>query len=188
MGGGRWASPGLAFSDTERMQTSRHTTGRHQPTPEWVFSDRELAAVVLRFLEIRAGLWRKQPGSKKQRLASVVELLKERTAAQIKSLDVLCSQFVTCTDEERRRLLESEIANLDTQIRIAKEPWLIAECVRIYHRERADSKAVAARLRLRPPHVRQLLRRLNLLYARMQTGADVRIGAPSRKLHPLQPA
>jgi hypothetical protein len=162
MGLDRWESNGLSFGDYQSMTTQERKGGRSDrrcPTPDFAMNDVLLRKVCIRYLERRAALTRRQPGTEAERLARVTAQLRSRAELQMAVVDRLCA--VSCTDNARRKLLEQQISSLDTTIRTDREPWVIPAIVKAYYRERCDSVECGARFGLKPPHIRQLLRRLN---------------------------
>jgi hypothetical protein len=167
---------GLSFADCAFLQVKQRSENgdgsRKKPTPDWVLDDRRLSSVTIRFLEIRATLLKPQPGTKRERLARACELLKTQTATKLIVLDRLCAEYCASKNPARRRELEIQIRNLDATIRLNAQPWLIGAVVKAYFRERLDGCQVAARFGFSPPHVRQLLHRLNSLEKRIRLGRD----------------
>ncbi len=171
-------APRLSWDELSFCQTQRRCqngdSSRRLPTPDWVLNDNRLSAVCIRFLEIRASLRKKQPGTKKERLFRAWERLKAQGEKQLKILDKLCTEYVASNNPPRRRELEIQIRNLDTTIRVSAQPWVIAAVLRAYYRERLNACQIGERFGFSAPHVRQLLHRLSLLEKRMSMGADKR--------------
>jgi len=172
-----FVSTGISFDDYSRCQTSRTNHGvgseRRLPVPDYALDDKKLRTVIVRFLEIRSGLHKKQPGTLEERLARVSARLKERTERQSSMVDRLCAAYVACTDLRQRRFMEINIRGLDTTIRIAREPWVIPQVVRMYYRERLNAKIISETLCLNHDWVRQLLYRLEILSRKIEEGTDV---------------
>lgn len=175
-GNGEWDATGLDFGAYNFMQTSKRKQSgeRRLATPEWAMNDSLLAAVVIRYLELRANLLRQQPGDLTERLTRVSERLKKQTERQLAVIDKLCSEYVACADPSRRNLLMTEIQNLDTTVRVDREPWVIPVIVKAYYRECCDSVGCGERVGFSSPHVRQILYRLGTVAKRMAAGTDAR--------------
>jgi hypothetical protein len=169
-------STGLSFDDYSKCQTAHTTHGcgqeRRLPVPYYALNDKALRTVIVRFLEIRSGLMGRQLGTLEERLSRASARLKERTERQSVVVDKLCADYVSCSDPRQRRVLEINIRGIDTAIRIAREPWVIPQVVRMYYRERLNAKIIAETLCLNHDWVRQLLYRLERLSRKIEKGDD----------------
>lgn len=169
-GAGYFHTPGIDFSDYARMQTmQRKTSGeRRLPTPSWAVNQAELRALLVVFFERRAGIRTPGTGSLIQRLNEAQRKLLAKIPAKVAVIDHLCREYmaVKSTDPARARLLQSEIQNLDTCIRMAKMgPGGVARMVTLYYSVGLDSVGTASEIGITPPHVRQTLWRLNQIAA-----------------------
>jgi hypothetical protein len=162
---GEVITPGIAFEDYARMNTQqRKTSGARQlPTPSWAVNQLELRALLVRFLELRAGIRTPGSGSLVQRLNEAQRRLLASIPRKIEVLDRLCRehQEAKSTDPARARMLASQIANLDTGIRLTRMgPGVIARMVTLFHGCGYDSVGTAAEIGCHPVLVRQTLHRL----------------------------
>jgi hypothetical protein len=164
-GNGAFSSTGLSFDDYKRMRKGGHVPcrGRRAAPPCWAVNDKELRAVLARFIERRAGLLRPQSGSYAQRIRRARAQLKSRAPAQSALLDRLCRDYVAAKrkpNASRLREREVQIENLDTRLRMIDPLPIAARLVYLYHRCGLDSVQVATVMHLKPPHVRMILWRL----------------------------
>jgi hypothetical protein len=173
-----WKSTnGLGFDDYRRMGTERRRVpggGRRLKTPAYMQDARRFRSVVIRFLEIRAGLVRRQPGTEVERMQKVSVLLKQKAEVISRQIDASAARFVASTDEAERKMLQRNIIEWDTQIRIYRDPSMVPAAAKAYYGEGLRSNEVGERLGLKAPHVRQMLYRLTLLDAQIQAGTDER--------------
>ena len=192
-GGDNWETPGIDFSDYERMQTQRHNvpfSRRKTKAPDWAINDLALQEVIVRYMEARA-LISTGTGTMLERLNRASAALVARTPQMGATLDALCKQYVELKrtaepDSDRLRRLEIEIENLDTQIRMnANCAGLIASIAYLNHRVGLDSIGIAQKLRLKPCHVRMVLYRLNLIAQRPPKPPAPPKPAQAPKVEPL---
>lgn len=173
-----WESThGISFDDYKRMgtvQRRRPGSGRRLVMPAYIQDARRFRSVIVRFLEIRVHLWRRQPGTEIERTQKVYALLKKKAAALEVTLTQQTAHFVVSTDEAERKKLQRNIIELDTQIRIYREPSIVPSMAKIYYCEGLRSNEVGERLGFKAPHVRQILYRLAKLDAEIQAGTDGR--------------
>lgn len=172
---GEWHSSGIAFEDYARFNTQNHkqSAERRLPTPEWAVDDSKLRELLVVHLEHRAGILRKQTGTQAERLARAAEKLKSSAPAKIEVIKKLNCEYVALKRSDpkhpRLRKLEVQIENLDTQLRLIKRPAeLLCGIVYFYFRARLDSVGTALALGVKPPAVRQTLRRLHRTWHRLQ--------------------
>jgi len=173
-----FTTPGLSYDDYSRMSTQRRkTTGeRRLPTPAWALnlSTPEGHLLLARFFELRAHIRFPRKGTPRERLQFAQEKMIDDIPRIVEVLDVLCREFVTCSDPARRRILTIEIENLDTSVRLAREgPGVVARIVHLYYSVGFDSVGVAGEIGIKPTLVRMTLFRLNSLVRRMAAGTDV---------------
>jgi hypothetical protein len=172
-----WSTTGLSMADYHRMQTVKKTVGRRQATPEWANDNKRTREVICMFLENRAfGKVQRaklQGATFDERLARAATALKTKVPAMTKTLDSLCSRYVAAKnigDDATAQTLESEIEGIDTSIRLYDGgPAFIAGIVYFYYRCRYKSGEIGSELGIKAPHVRQLLRRLNLVAQGLNT-------------------
>ena len=171
-----WRSTGISFADYGNMQTqTRKTVGaeRRLNIPEYVLDEKRFRSVVVRFLEFKAGLQKRQLGTEAGRMQRVSARLKQKAEAAVVTLDKFCARYVAASDDAERKRFQRNIEEYDTTVRLCREPWAIPQMARAYYFERINSVEVGARLGFKSCHVRQILKRLSDLDAKMQAGTDV---------------
>jgi hypothetical protein len=155
---GEWTSPGIAFDDLTRMQTSVRAVApcRQLATPSWAVNDSQLRELLVAFLEERAfphkaGL---KTGALPERLANAQKKIIEASQKHlVPIIDRLCNRLVAlkrCTPltqdaHKQIRRLEQQIENVDTRLRYeAKDGGaaLVVGVVFFYFRCGQDSPAV----------------------------------------------
>jgi hypothetical protein len=177
--GGFKSTNGLGFDDYSRMgQVQRRApgTGRRLKTPDYMLDEKRFRSVVIRFLEIRAGLVKRQLGTEVERMQKVSVALEKKAKALAVQLDEHAARFVASTDEAARKQLQRNVVEFDTQIRIYRQPWCIPQMARVYYFEGLRSNEVGDRLGFKADHVRQILMRLSQCDAQIQAGTDARWG------------
>jgi hypothetical protein len=156
---------GLSFDDAARCHTFTRKIGRKHPTPLWTQSDAAVRRVLLAFMEARAfgpkGRERLSGLGDRDRLIAVVQKLKSKRDALIVVIERLCNEFVVTADPHRRRVLQTEIQNLDKQIILSARADVFFDLIVAYYRERLSSVDCAARTGLSPWGCRALLHRMN---------------------------
>jgi hypothetical protein len=182
-----WKSTGLSFSDYGNMQTQRRKGngrgGRRLSTPEYMEDPKRFRSVIIRYLELRVCLNKKQLGTDAERMQQVSARLKQKAEAAIVHLDKFCALYVAATDDAERKHLQRRISEYDSAVRLYREPWCIPQMARTFYWEGLDSVAVGARVGFKSPHVRQILYRLSQLDAEMQAGTDVPARRPRASHH-----
>jgi hypothetical protein len=156
----------ISFSDYGRMHVYRHNVqqDRRLETPAWANNDVELREAVLKFCEKRLYLVHK---SEIPELTHQERLVRIRETEQIhlnrwrKILGKLRQRYKT-EPETTKPSLDTEIQNADTQCCLLKRGnvAVVLAVIHFYYRLGWNSVAVAQELRLKPPHVRQILARL----------------------------
>jgi len=176
----------ISFDDFASMHTRTHKQSgeRRNSTPEWALNDRKLRKLLVTFMEIRVG--KAVKGSLLDRLAAARGAVLATHKRMNDSLDALCAEYYHLKTEGlhdsaklpsmlfpemaqhyatalRKRELEIEIEGIDTYLRYTRTGGVdvLAAIVYLYFRVGLDSVGVAQELGLKPPHVRQLLYRLN---------------------------
>jgi hypothetical protein len=163
---GAFSSPCICFDDYSRMRTVVHKScgERQLPTPSWAVNASELRALLVRFLETRAGIRKPGAGSLIQRLNEAHRRLLASIPRKIEVLDRLCVEFQSAkqTDPARARMLQSQIQNLDTSIRLIRlGPGTVARMVHLYYAVGYNSCGCASEIGCSPMLVRQTLYRLH---------------------------
>lgn len=90
-------------------------------------------------------------------------------------------------DEQKRlKQLESEIEGIDTYLRISENGGadIVAATAYLYYRAGLDSVGVGAELGLKPPHIRQMLRRLHQTAKELRGGKFVEAAPDKKKRKP----
>jgi hypothetical protein len=165
--GHEFHSNGIAHEDYARMHTQqvKLNASRRNPTPNWAFDDTKLPEIILRCLEVRAGLRRPQAGTHAQRLARAQEVLASFLRPQLTTrIDRLCAKYVAAKragNFARERMLGQKIEETDPQLRlIYQAPQVLPGVVYYYWRCGLDSVTVGHKLGIKPPHVLGLLWRI----------------------------
>ena len=158
---------GVAFEDRLSRLEYKLAGHRKQPAPDFAFNDARLRELLVVFWETRAGIhvshW--PNGDARQRLAIAQEKLATTAPVLLAALRRLCVEYVGCSDLKRKATLAKQISNLDTRLRLVQRGPAVAAAVAIYFwRDGLTSVECASLLKLRPQHVRQLLRRLVVTY------------------------
>lgn len=141
--------------------------GRRLETPGWARNDRQLLAVVVRFMEVRCLSARRLPtGTMEERLQRAIKRQIASKPRMIETLDGMAKRYVAKKnagkDSASLKRLAVQIENLDTRIRfLGKDHLLALGVVYHYYRCGSDSVATGAALGIKSPHVRQILSRLN---------------------------
>jgi DNA-binding CsgD family transcriptional regulator len=155
------------------MQTyQRKQSGeRRLPTPLWALNDSLLRELLIEFLERRFCIHKPEEASFSERR----ELIRQAALAQrpriVATLEKLNREYVQAQRDsaprDRLATLELEIEVADTYVRTMGNDgglFVLASVVYLYYRLTLDSVGVAGETGLKPPHVRQLLWRLNHLW------------------------
>jgi hypothetical protein len=173
-----WSSTGISFGDYNSMTTGKSTRGsgrcgemRRLPTPDFMLDEKRFRTVVVRFLEIRAGLT-EQSGTLVERTERLTPVLKRRAEWAASQLDRWCAKYVKAIDDTaERKHCQRHVEEYDATVRICRQPSVIPQMARVYYLEGLHSVAVGERVGFKASHVRQILHRLRLLDAEMQAGS-----------------
>jgi len=168
---GEWQSPGLSYDNYSRMQTVTHllNSGRRSPAPDWAFHDRKLREVIVVCMELRAYWRNRKPtqGDDAERLRAAQKFIADKhRPALMARIEKLCREYVGLKQAGVTgpvlSTLGCKIEEIDTQLRILDcTPQILAGVVYHYWRCGLNSVETGAQLHIKPPHVRQLLWRLN---------------------------
>ena len=175
---GRRARPvspetGISFDDYGFMQTHqrKQSAERKLPTPTWAVNDAALREVLVSYLERRAVI-RPGTGTLRERLARAKDAVIVQRAELNRRLDRLSRKYVAAKRRKRKRALQVEVEGVDTAIRISESgAALAAAIVYLYFRVGLDSPGVGEVLRLKPPHVRQVLHRMRRIAKQLKIPA-----------------
>jgi hypothetical protein len=161
-------STGISYDDYKGMSLMKRkaVTERRLPTPEWALNDTKLRDVMVAFIETRAGFRKLQNGTPQVRLSNANKRRLANKPRLVETLTKLCRDYAALKksgkDPERLKQLGIEIESFDTQLRfLGKEDEMVAGVVYRYYRLKDNSVEVAAALGMKPPHVRQVLWRLD---------------------------
>jgi hypothetical protein len=183
------ASTGLSFGDYGNMQTQNHrVVGRQRrlETPEYMLDEARRRRVMIRFLELRAGLNVKQHGTEHERLARAEFKLKQSIPRFEALLEECALDYMTSPDAAQRKRSQQRIAEYASIIRVNRDPAIIPAMARVYYFEQLDSVGVAERFGLNSDQIRQMLYRLTQLDAAIQAGhGEGREKQPQPKRAPL---
>ena len=161
-----WESSEIAFDDFSRMHLENRSPGkgRRLPTPTWATNDAELQRLLVIYYERRAHIQNPQ-GSLSERLRTARQKLLSQIPVKVEVMNRLCAEYVNCTDPTRRRRLEIEIENLDSQITADRDigPGMVARIVKLYYSLGLNSVEVSRETQVKPIAIRQILHRLWLL-------------------------
>ena len=179
--GSDFSSPGIAFEDYSRMYTQqRKQSGeRRLPTPTWSMRPDLTRAVVVHFVERRAGFRNPLPGTERERLEQASKTLAERCGSNEAVLRKLCSHFVELKKANAEPAAitaqKIQIENLDTRLRIDRNiAGIVIRLLHLYYGAGLDSVGVATELGLKPPHVRALVWKLNWVWEKLNGNAKPR--------------
>jgi hypothetical protein len=172
-GDGSYNTTGIAFEDYAGMHTytRKDSSERQTAAPVWAMNDDLLRALVARYMEIRCGLVSPRTGTYRERIdrAQAYSISKRQKVDSL--LTSLCHRYVAAKNagasQSQLKKMSAEIENVDTRLVIMdRQAAIILSIPIMYWRQRLNSVAVAAQLRIKPPHVRTILTRMGTLYQR----------------------
>jgi len=177
--GGEVESNGISWEDYGRMGRFQHKldSGRLSDTPSWATNDTQLRAVLVVYMERRAGLLKPQPGTEAQRLQRAQEMLLKKSASLQASLDKMVRRYADillllkqnpadAEALEAKHFCARQIQNLDTILLFNKDiAGKVLRVVHCYYRMGFTSVQVETETGLRPPHVREIIFRLRKVAA-----------------------
>jgi hypothetical protein len=170
---------GLDYRDMQGMQLRTRFTYRRKPTPEWSLNDEQLREVVAGYMECRYSL-KQGPNSLLERLARADVAARQQLPELNALIDRYSREYVATENPTYKRYLEIQIEGKDTQVRIAEKlVALVTSVAYLYHRLKMNSVGVAEELGMKPPHVRMILYRLNIVSERIK-GGTLYVRASSR--------
>jgi hypothetical protein len=187
-----FASNGISFDDYEKMQcTSRKLFASRRTPAAWAINNDQLALLLARAYELRAGIFLPGTGSPQDRISFALSKIKSGAPALIALLDRLCGDFVSANnagDYERAQAIERQIRTVDGRLCIQKRPAILVGVIHYYLKVGYSSVETSQALRgeLSPRAVRQIASRLTALWQRMQDGTD-RQPRPEPNRPPTQP-
>jgi DNA-binding NarL/FixJ family response regulator len=178
-------SGGIGFEDYSRMNTFTHklNSGRHGATPDWVFNDTKLRAVIVGCIESRSKSGQERSvdttGTDAQRLARAQARIAGKHAMLEARIDRLCKQYMDAKragDDALTKHFAQKVEELDTQIRMTDNPAkFYAGVAYHYWRSGLNSVETGQQLYIKPPHVRQILWRMGKIAGQLGYGAPKRI-------------
>ena len=173
------AEAGVDFTDYARSMHTTHTKPRHagrKPAP-WAFCDTTLRELLLTYLEHRFYL-RPTPGDD---LSARLEKIEAAAKAQYAPTAARLQKYVRAyRDADAVQLQNHDTRLVMTQRGIAQ---IIAALVYLYFRVGFTSSDCADALGLKPPHCRQILARLGLMYERFLAPHSPDRGLPVLRGH-----
>jgi len=181
---------GISYEDYSRMGTVTRKgwsiqSRRTLPTERlWALDDAKVRAVLVRTLEIRAGLRKPQTGTDSERLARAQKAIQERVCPSLKvTLNGMCGRYALMrkmgVPPSELESLEKTIKGADTALRIASQiPAITVGIIYRYFRLGDDSVAVADALGITPVHVRKII--FNLENCAGELGYVKRANLPKR--------
>ena len=179
-----WHSNGIAFEDYRRMSVHHNKLSgiRRLETPAWALNNEMTRKVIVRYLEIQARPYRYAqkhpgPGTDAERMARACAKLQARKPNLIETMDRMCHEYVDVKshggDAQRLQSLQCQIENIDTRLRLIDAgPAFLAGVIHYYYRAAFDSVGVSQAMdgKIKPVHIRQILRRLNSVAAKIAAG------------------
>jgi hypothetical protein len=165
--GNGFQTTGISFDDYHSMHLEKKKVEaqRRLETPAWAMNDLMLRDVIVRFMEMRANFRRAQLGTPQERLARAIKRQLFHKPRLEEIITKLAREYVTLKkagNPARLNKLGQLIESIDTEIRfLGKEHTLALGVIYRYYRCGEDSVAVGNALGIKPPHVRQLLWRIN---------------------------
>jgi transposase len=182
----------ITFNDYSRMSTRQHLQSgeRRLPTPAWALDDNLLKNLLVVFIEQRLGICNPQ-GTLIERREFARQLAIADRPRHAAKLDELNQRYVdekkNGAPPERLAELGSEIEGLDSYIRTTENGGmdLVAAVCYLYHRCKLDSVGVGEELRIKPPHCRQILWRMEQIWKkRFNEDGTLKPPAPPRSARP----
>ena len=165
----RPASPktGISYQDLQSMNTYNHKPSgeRRLETPLWAVRDSVLRELLVAFMETRLKI--RPQGSLTERRERIRLAALAQHPKLNATLDKLNLEYISTKDRARRKQLEVEIENVDTQIRTSRNNGgmdFVAAVIFLYYRCSMDSVGVAGELGIKPPSVRVTLWRLRQVW------------------------
>jgi hypothetical protein len=195
------------------IHTRKQSGERRLPTPVWAISDKLLRELLVVFLETRVGLRptkaRLKVRMERARLAVLAQHPRLNEALDHLNAEYVRIQKNGVSEEEiesrhipqplpgfedevavkatkdRLEELEIEVEGLDTYLRYTRNGGaaVLAQVCYLYFRVGLDSVGVATECGLKPPHVRQLLYRMNEVWK--QKMSNRKTGMPEFPPEPL---
>jgi hypothetical protein len=177
-----WSSAtGLSFDDYKSCSTQKRKTidyERRLSTPAFMQSPQRFRAVIIRYLEMRAGLRYSLPGTEMERMQKLTPLLKRRAEMAESRIDKFCALYVDARnreDAEACKSFERYIHQFEAECRIAREPYLIPAACKLYWFSGWKSTDIAVELGLKSDNLRQIFLRLRALDAKMQGEWNIQV-------------
>lgn len=172
-----WESTGFSWEDAgmvASVEKHKLNSSRRQSAPEWAYNITSLRKLIVRAVELRAGIILPRLGTDSDRLQFAQQRLQADRPKMEALLDRFCREFVDqkrkpFPDAARIATLREQVAAHDQRIRMEQScAGKILRIVQLYYGAGQDSVTVAEALKIKPPHVRQILHGLHHTWARMQ--------------------
>ncbi len=181
-GGDEWEAPGLIHADLLGSQTTERVNNSfRESSPSWTLNDKPLRAVLVRYVESRAGFVKPNIGSEVERMqraqAKLQQLRPEKEAVLTRLARIYVRMKNSGADKSALQQHAIQIENLDTQLliteKIAAKALMI---VNLYYRVGMNSVEVGQEVNLKPPHIRIILFRLRTIAWKLGLGEKPRFG------------
>lgn len=168
---------GVGFEDLRGTHIERCKRGvdheRRLNTPAFMLDANRRRAVMLRYLELRTGLYALQEGTEEERALRILGVAKRKADVLAAKLDCWCAEYIAARsagDEQQEAPLRKKITQADAELAVLRNLSMIPQMCALYYDQRLNSAIVAERLSLKPFTVRQIFRRLAKLDTEMQAG------------------
>lgn len=181
-------SDALSYDDTAGMhliKTANTFVQRRNQIPDWALNETKLRDVILYFVEGRAYSARttRCNGTAEERLQDALKHLASRKTYKEFLLTEQCKRLVEMKNAGASRAewrkLQQEIEGMDTELLwLGQEDKLAIGVAYRYYRLGMNSSEIGKEMGLKPPHVRQVIWRLNKYGARIAAGKTLRYVAP----------
>jgi hypothetical protein len=182
---GEMDSNGVGWDEFARMQTATHSKlncGREEEeTPTWALHDGKLRAVLVRYVELRAGFMKPQIGTEVERLQLAQQKILATKPLHELTITNLAREYVEMkrsgADAETLRKRAAQIENLDTRLLLTETFAAKAlMALHLYYKMGWNSVQVGWELHLKPTHIRQMLYRIRKVAWKLGFGEKPRIG------------
>ena len=167
-----WDTSGLSFADYQSCHVHRKAQAtRRLPTPQWTKTMESLRAVVLNYNEVRFYI-RTHLGTDQERIERIQKRAEASLPSHQENLKRLLAKYhelVSSGKTEEAAKLAIQVQGIDSQIMVIKRGVvaITTAIAYLYYRLGWDSVTVAEQLRLKSPHVRATLKRMNDLAAQI---------------------
>jgi hypothetical protein len=176
--GHEFQSTGISWDDRRSMHVEKRAVVPGQRiTPDWVFNDAKLRAVVVHCVEQRAYMWlgHRRQGSEDERLALAKKYLEAVKASRISTLDHLAKIHAqmkrSLGDDPAVSKAAQKVVEIDTKLVNDEKPELLYVGVACHcWRLNENSAQAGVALGIKPTLVRQILWRMRRAAGRLGYG------------------